>query len=160
MNQSPPITIRPGNEHDAAGIAAVLHAMGDLRSLISESVAATAGRVERNLQVAAASGASAAFVAEFTGGEIAGYCAVHWVPFLFFAGGEAYITELFVRPGDLGKGVGSRLLHTVVDEARRRGCSRLTLLNGRDSETYRRNFYAQRGWIERERMANFIFPLR
>jgi len=34
------------------------------------------------------------------------------------------------------------------------------LLNGRDSEAYKRNFYPQRGWVERERMANFIFPLR
>jgi GNAT superfamily N-acetyltransferase len=153
------MNIRNAGEHDAPGIAAVLHAVGDLRSLVSESAGTTAERVRRNLEAGAASNASTAFVAENTDGEITGYCAVHWVPFLFLPGGEAYVTELFVRPGDAGKGIGSRLLDTVVAEARRRGCSRLTLLNGRDSETYRRNFYAQRGWIERERMANFIFPL-
>ena len=153
------MNIRVATEHDAPGIAAVLHTMSDLRSIVSESVAATAGKVARNLQVAAASGSSTAFVAEISDGDIAGYCAVHWVPFLFFAGGEAYITEVFVRPSDSGKGIGSRLLDTVVTEARRRGCSRLTLLNGRDGEAYKRNFYAQRGWVERERMANFIFPL-
>jgi len=153
------MNIRVATEHDAPGIAAVLHTMSDLRSIVSESVAATAEKVERNLQVAAASGSSTAFVAEISGGDIAGNCAVHWVPFLFFAGGEAYITEVFVRPRDSGKGIGSRLLDTVVSEARRRGCTRLTLLNGRDGEAYKRNFYAQRGWVERERMANFIFPL-
>jgi GNAT superfamily N-acetyltransferase len=98
-------------------------------------------------------------VAENGDGEIAGYCAVHWVPFLFLSGGEAYITELFVRPADSGKRIGTSLLDQVIAEARRRGCARVSLLNGRDSEAYRRNFYAQRGWIERDRLANFVFPL-
>jgi GNAT superfamily N-acetyltransferase len=154
------MNIREATGQDAQGIAALLHTMSDLRSIISESNSTTAAKVERNLQAAAASGSSTAYVAETSDREIAGYCAVHWVPFLFLAGGEAYITELFVRPRNSGRGIGSQLLNTVVTEARRRGCSRLTLLNGRDSETYRRNFYAQRGWVERERMANFIFPLR
>ncbi len=140
-------------------MAAVVHAMSEVHSVASESVAATAGKMEHNLRQAAASGCSTAYVAETPGGEIAGYCAVHWVAFLFFSGGEAYVTELFVRPRDSGKGVGTKLLDTVVAEARERGCSRLSLLNGRDSEAYRRGFYARRGWIEREGMANFILPL-
>jgi GNAT superfamily N-acetyltransferase len=133
--------------------------MSELRSVVPESIAATAQNVQRNIQQACASATSTAFVAETSEGEIAGYCAVHWVPFLFFPGGEAYVTEVFVRPADSGKGIGSQLLDAVIAEARQRGCTRLSLLNGRDGEAYRRNFYAQRGWVERERMANFIFPL-
>jgi GNAT superfamily N-acetyltransferase len=153
------MNIRKAKEYDAAGIAAVLHAMGELRSIASESVPATAKTVERNLLGATGSNNSTVLVAETPDGEVAGYCAVHWVPFLFFAGGEGYVTELFVRPPDSGKGVGSKLLELVVAEARERGCSRLSLLNGRDSEAYRRGFYSRRSWVERERMANFIFPL-
>jgi len=153
------MNFREASIEDAGGIAVLLHAMGDLRSVIAESVAATAKKVERNLHVATATGSSTVFVAERPDGEIAGYCAVHWVPFLFFEGGEAYLTELFVRPADAGKGVGSTLLDIVITEARKRGCARVSLLNGRDGEAYRRKFYAKRGWVERERMANFVLPL-
>jgi len=152
--------IRKATEADAAGIAAVLHRMGDLRSILTEPIETTVRNVERNLLQAAASDTSTTYVAETLEGEIAGYCAVHWVPFLFFPGGEAYVTEVFVRPVDRGQGIGTGLLDTVVAEARARGCARLTLLNGRNGESYRRNFYAQRGWVEREGMANFIFPLK
>jgi GNAT superfamily N-acetyltransferase len=154
------ITIRKAAEADASAIAAILHAMGELRTVIPGPVDATVETVRRNLAVVAASDSSAVFIAETGEEEVAGYCAVHWVPFLFFGGGEAYVTELFVRPQDAQRKVGTRLLDTAVAEARRRGCSRLTLLNGRDGEAYRRNFYAQRGWVERERMANFVFPLQ
>jgi GNAT superfamily N-acetyltransferase len=153
------IIIRRATESDAAPIAAVLHAMSELRAMVPGLNGGTAGIVERNLQVASKTDRSDIFVAETDEGEIAGYCAVHWTPFLFFAGGEGYVTELFVRPRSSQKGIGSRLLDAAVAEGRRRGCARLTLLNGRDSEAYRRNYYAQRGWVERERMANFILPL-
>jgi predicted N-acetyltransferase YhbS len=153
------MNIRTATKGDAAGIADLLHTMVELRSVFSESAAATAKIVERNLQLAVGSDTSMILVAENAGGEIAGYCAVHWVPFLFQPGGEAYLTELFVRPPDTGKRIGTSLLDSVIAEARRRGCARISLLNGRDSEAYRRNFYAQRGWIERDRMSNFVFPL-
>jgi GNAT superfamily N-acetyltransferase len=133
--------------------------MVELRSVFSETTAATARTVEQNLQLAVGTETSMILVAEKADGQIAGYCAVHWVPFLFQPGGEAYVTELFVRPADTGKRIGTSLLDHVIAEARRRGCARISLLNGRDSEAYRRNFYAQRGWIERDRMSNFVFPL-
>ena len=107
----------------------------------------------------AASGSSTTYVIESSEGTIVGYGAVHWVPFLFLAGGEAYVTELFVRPSDTGKGAGSNLLETIVTEAKRRGCARVSLLNGRDVDSYRRSFYKNRGWVERDGMANFILPI-
>jgi len=153
------MNIRTATEGDAGGIAELLHTIVEIRSVFSESHAATAKNVGLNLQSAAKSGTSMILVAENPDGQIAGYCAVHWVPFLFLSGGEAYVTELFVRPPDTGKRIGTSLLDHVIAEARRRGCARVSLLNGRDSEAYRRNFYAQRGWIERDRLANFVFPL-
>lgn len=152
--------IREANEHDASAIAALLHEMVDIRSVASEPAETTAMNVEANLRLASASAASTVLVAENSEGRIAGYCAAHWIPFLFFAGGEGYITELFVRPDDSGKGIGTALLDTVIADARKRGCARISLLNGRDGESYQRNFYAQRGWVERDRMANFIFPIQ
>jgi len=151
--------IREATENDASGIAAVVHAMKQLQSVAPASAATTAERIEGNLRQAKSTGSSTIYVAETPDQALAGYCAVHWVPFLFLAGGEAYVTELFVCPADSGRGLGSRLLESVVQEARRRGCSRVSLLNGRDGESYGRGFYAKRGWVERAGMANFIFPL-
>ncbi len=143
---------------DAPKIAALVHCLGDIQAVAGQSVETTTASIRANL-LRVASDNALVLVAESPDGEIAGYCCVHWVPFLFFAGGEAYVTELFVRPEDSGVGIGSKLLDEAVSEARRRGCARVSLLNGRDGESYRRKFYAKRGWTERERMANFVLPL-
>lgn len=153
------MTIRQATPHDAFAIARVVHAMGDLRAVAQQAPEATAKAIAANLARMVASGGSAAYVAEEPGGKMVGYGAVHWVPFLFFPGGEAYVTELFICPSHSGKGAGTRLLDVIVSEAKKRGCSRVSLLNGRDGEAYRRAFYKKRGWKERERMANFILPL-
>lgn len=151
--------IRPVHETDAPGIAAVVHAMKELSSVTGQPAEATAATIRENLRRLAASGTSAAWLAEDATGTTTGYCTVHWVPLLFFRGGEAYVTELFVRPADTGQGIGSALLETAVAEARRRGCARVSLLNGRDVDSYAREFYKKRGWTERDRMANFILTL-
>lgn len=151
--------IRLAKQEDAPGIAAVVHAMDELHSVAQQSIETTTKTVSSNLERVSASGFSAAYIAEDSQGEIVGYGAVHWTPFLFLPGGEAYVTELFVRPEDSGKGAGSGILETIVAEAKQRGCSRVTLLNGRDGESYRRSFYTKRGWVERDHMANFILPL-
>jgi len=151
------MTIREATDRDAPGIAAILITM-EISALASHSLESIVAIIAQNLSRAATSN-STALVAESPQGEITGYCAVHWVPFLFMRGGEAYVTELFIRRSDSGKGVGTMLLDTIVASARRRGCSRLSLLNGRDSDAYRRGFYAKNGWTERDRMANFILRL-
>ena len=151
--------IRKAIEADATSIAAVLHAISDLHLIASQPAETTACTIKLNLRRVVSSGSSAAYVAENAAGDVAGYCAVHWVPFLFMRGGEAYVTELFVRPSDSGKGIGSALLDTVIAEAKQRGCARVSLLNGRDGQSYRRDFYKKRGWVERDGMANFILPL-
>src|SRR5687768_3179166 len=115
--------IRPATDDDAAGIAAVVQAMYELRSVAQQSGDAMASTIKVNLKRMAECGSSTAYVAEEPAGTVVGYGAVHWVPLLFFTGGEAYVTELFIRPSDAGKGAGSNLLETIVSEAKRRGCA-------------------------------------
>lgn len=98
-------------------------------------------------------------VAAGDGGEIVGYSAVQWLPYLMFGGTEAYVSELYVREDFRDKGVGERLLNEAVAEAKRRGCIRLMLINRRDRESYKRGFYKKHGWEEREEAVNFIYPL-
>lgn len=152
--------IREATESDAPGIAAVLHDLKELHSVTGCSVEQTRARVRKALETAVASSRSVVLVAIAADGTIAGYCSVHWVPFLFFDGPEGYVTELFVRQSDRSTGVGTALLDEVRQRAEIQGCSRLSLLNGRDGEAYLRGFYARRQWQERERMANFILPLK
>jgi GNAT superfamily N-acetyltransferase len=99
------------------------------------------------------------YVAETAQGELAGYLSVHWLPYLFLPGPEGYISELFVRPEARGQGIGSRLLEAAREEAEARGCTRLSLLNMRNRESYLRGFYGQHGWEERPDAANFILRL-
>lgn len=100
------------------------------------------------------------YVAEGHENNILGYASVHWLPYLFLDGPEGYISELFIRGEERGKGIGGKLLDTIKEEAKRRGCSRLSLLNGRNRESYERNFYQRQGFIERDQMANFICKLK
>lgn len=155
-----PMLIREAIEADATGIAEVLHDIRELRSVAACPIEQTCAQVVKALAGAIPSPSSTVLVAVTGEGSIAGYCSVHWVPFLFFEGPEAYISELFVRQRDRSEGVGSALLEEVRSRAARNGCSRLSLLNGRDSEAYQRGFYLKRDWQERERMANFIQPIK
>ena len=77
----------------------------------------------------------------------------------FLAGPEGYVSELFVCAAERGKGMGSRLLEAIKEEALARGCSRLTLINLRHRESYERGFYTTRGWQERPEAASFVYLL-
>lgn len=79
--------------------------------------------------------------------RVVGYTAVYWLNYLFSLP-EGYVSELFVRSDASGRGVGTALLERVEREAKARGCRRLTLVNLKDRESYRRGFYASRGWAE------------
>ena len=151
--------LREASISDVAGIASVIRDISEIKAVAGCTPEEVHERVSRALAEAAAGKSSTILVAILDDGEIAGYCSVHWIPFLFFTGPEGYISELFIRQDSRGKEVGSALLDEVKRLAGLRGCSRLSLLNGRDGEAYRRGFYAKRNWRERARMANFILPL-
>jgi GNAT superfamily N-acetyltransferase len=110
------------------------------------------------MELCAADNSHSIYVAEVDG-VVQGYAAVHWCPYLMMAGPEGYVSELFVNEAARDQGICARLLETIVEDGRTRGCSRLGLLNLRSRESYKRNFYKDHGWVEREEVANFIFKL-
>lgn len=99
------------------------------------------------------------FVAESEKGEFLGYINAHFLPYYSFESQELFITELFVVENKRGKGVGKKLLEKIQLEAEKRNCFRLGLLNPKDKESYKREFYSKSGWKERVDIANFIMKL-
>jgi hypothetical protein len=51
------------------------------------------------------------------------------------------------------------MLEVVKKMAIERGCSRLMLVNRKARESYKRGFYRNLGWEEREEFANFVLHL-
>jgi GNAT superfamily N-acetyltransferase len=101
-----------------------------------EKVEVIQSRVSRPLQLCLADNSHSIYVAERPEGELVGYIAVHWLPYLFLPGPEGYISELFIRELARGQGLGSQLLEVVKKEAAERGCIRLSLINIRSRESY------------------------
>ncbi|MBN2388148.1 MAG: GNAT family N-acetyltransferase [Anaerolineales bacterium] len=151
--------IRLARSGDAPALADLIRELGMFAYLAAEPAQATGVRVAEHLSMCLADDSHLVCVAEDGDGVIAGYVAVHWLPYLILAGPEGYVSELFVRELARGQGLGARLLEAVEVEARRRGCTRLMLLNMRPRESYRRGFYAKRGWQERPEAANFLRDL-
>ena len=94
----------------------------------------TQERILKHLALCTADNSHLVLVAQVPNGEIAGYCAVHWLPYLILTGPEGYVSELFIKDEFRGQGIGSQLLETIKTEAQNRGCARLMLLNMRKRE--------------------------
>jgi GNAT superfamily N-acetyltransferase len=90
--------------------------------------------------------------------RVVGYAVVYWQQ-LLFSSKEGYVSELFIRSDASGQGIGTTLLETIKTEAMARGCGRLTLVNIKDRESYRRGFYASRGWEEKSNTVRFALNL-
>ncbi len=90
--------------------------------------------------------------------RVVGYGVVYWQQ-LLFSRKEAYISELFIHSDASGKGVGTSLLKRMETEAIAQHCKRLTLVNFKDVESYRRGFYSSRGWTEQENTVRFSLNL-
>lgn len=156
MNSANDYTIRPAAPDDAPQLAALVRALERFDHLREEPLPEAIARIQAAL---AGGDERSIHVATSEAGDLAGYVAVHWLPYLILRGPEGFVSELFIAPDARGRGIGSRLLATAVAEARARGCSRLGLLNNRRRESYERGFYAQHGWQERGDMANFVLYL-
>jgi GNAT superfamily N-acetyltransferase len=153
------IQIRKATGQDAPVIAELLRTMGLFAHINAETPPATREHVSRHLGLCQADDSHSVYVAQDFNGEIVGYCAVHWLPYLLLPGPEGYVSELFLRESSRGLGIGGQLLETVKAEARERGCSRLMLLNLRDRESYKRGFYRKQGWQERSEAINFLLKI-
>ncbi len=153
-------SIRRAVVADAAAIANILRETGWFEAIKSVSAAESTKRIAGLLGDCLADNSHSVYVAVDQKDIPAGYTSVHWLPYLFLGGPEGYISELFVSASARGSGVGAALLDAVRDEAIERDCSRLSLLNNRQRESYHRRFYEKQGWEERPGMANFIYPFQ
>lgn len=79
--------------------------------------------------------------------------------FPLIGGKELYISELFVSENSKGKGYGTALLNFAIETGKSLKCKRIMLNNGKETESFLRNFYKNHNFIERENMANFILNL-
>ena len=147
------VTIRKAQLEDAAAIAEILAEL----EWFSHYGEITPAHLQRQLELGLANNSHSVYLAETSAGEIVGYGAIHWLPTLFMPGPEGFVTELFVKESARGLGVGAALLEAFIAEGKQRGCTRLSLLNNRQRESYRRGFYSKQGWQEREAMANFVY---
>jgi predicted N-acetyltransferase YhbS len=89
------------------------------------------------------------------GGEVVGYVHGETVTYLLFAGREMLVSELFVTEAARGHGVGTALMAAMEAEAVKRRCFRISVLNSRERESYKRGFYPGLGYEERVHTANF-----
>lgn len=150
--------IRQAKREDVEGLAALLRSLpDDLPRFGLEPLGIT---VERVAEALGAGGDANTLLVSEDAGEITGFLNVHWQPSLLHSGGEGFVSALFIHPDYRGQGIGRALLTHVQEEGRRRGCSRLLLLNMRDRASYARGFYAKLGWRERPDAANFVFDLK
>jgi GNAT superfamily N-acetyltransferase len=134
--------LRKATIEDAAPLALLLREIRWFEAFKKESVDDSARRVRSELALCLADGSHSVYVAQ-TDDRIIGHVSVHCIPYLFMSGPEGYVSELFVRNGERGQGVGTQLLQVVRAEARSRGCSRLALTNLRYRESYQRQFYTK-----------------
>ena len=88
-------------------------------------------------------------------GRVVGYIHGELVTYLLFAGREMFISEVFVDEDYRDHGVGKSLMATIEAEAAREKCFRITVMNGRERESYKRGFYPSQGYEERGQTAVF-----
>jgi GNAT superfamily N-acetyltransferase len=146
--------VQPG---DALALTTLMRGLGLFMRIANEPLEKTLAVITRHLELCLVDRSHSIYIAEDQVGELAGYIAVHWLPYLFLPGSEGFISELFILETDRGAGLGSRLLEAVKEEATERSCYRLSLLNSRQRESYQRKFYEKHGWEERPDMINFVY---
>ena len=149
--------IRRAQAADVDTIADLLRNLNYFHRLEGQSQEQVRAQVRRQLGLCLGDDGHSIYVAAAGDAPLLGYVAVHWLPYLFLPGPEGFVSELFVAETARGQGVGTRLLQAVKEEARVRGCARLSLLNMRERESYQRGFYSKDGWEERPDAANFVF---
>lgn len=88
-------------------------------------------------------------------GQVVGYVHGEVVTHLLFAGRELFITELFVVGSARAQGVGTALMAAIEEQAASRKCFRISVLNSRERQSYRRGFYPSLGYEERPSVVNF-----
>lgn len=153
------ITIRTVADRDAPAIARIIRRLGWFERLSDLSPEDHATQIAKAIGAFRKDTDQTALVADVKTTGVVGYACAHWRGSFIFPQGDGYLSELFVEARYRGHGIGSRLMDTIIREARRRGCARLIVTHNRQRESYHRGFYRCRGWQERPEMARLVFPL-
>ena len=111
------IQIREARDTDVPALTGLLRSLGLFAHINAETAPSTEARVRRHLALCLSDDSHLILVAQSTGDELAGYCAVHWLPYLILAGPEGYVSELFVDERFRGQGIGRQLLEHCVTVA-------------------------------------------
>ena len=112
------INIRKIEQRDVPAIAEILREPGLFARIESETPAETLNHISRQLALCLNDDSHLVLVAEVVDGEILGYAAVHWLPYLMLPGPKGHVSELIVDEAWRGRGLGARLLEAVEPEAR------------------------------------------
>ena len=147
------MTIRMATREDCAAVVALVCALARERGgpLPDESAVLAAAE-------ACVRGNATLLVAD-EGGELAGYLAMHWIPFPLLAGQEGYVSDLVIAESRRGRGVGKALLAAAQEHAQAQGCVRLMLNNRITSDAFTRGFFTGAGFRQRTEFANLVKEL-
>lgn len=152
------ITIRKVVKDDAVGMAGILREIGWSEKRNSLPIEEVYEPIRVLIEKAQGDPEGhTIYVAEDEEKKVVGFTNVHWVPFIMLGSIEGYVSDLFVSPSAGGKGAGSSLIRTVMEEGREREAFRLMVTNGKDKPSYKKGFYSKMGWMERPKVANFVY---
>lgn len=153
--------IRAAQIHDAISMAEILREIGWSERRNNMAIEEISGPIEDliNHCIEDPEGHTM-IVAVDENDNVMGFTTVHWVPFVMLGSWEGYVSDVFVSPSAGGKGAGSALVKSVMEEGEKRGCMRLMLTNGKEKPSYKKGFYKKMGWTERPKVANFVYYYR
>lgn len=143
------ITIRPLKPSDIADVMQLHRELG-----WNPAFKADGSTLKQRLEALITEDDALLLVAEVNG-QVVGYIHGEIVTYLLFAGREMLVSELFVMEKARASGVGKALLGAIETQAVQRKCFRISVLNSRERESYKRGFYPSLGYEERSQTANF-----
>ncbi len=148
--KKPKVRIRPLREDDL-DIVMLLHRELGWNPAFKADGSTLRGRLNVLIE-----GENALLLVAELNGKVVGYIHSEIVTYLLFAGREMLVSELFVREEARGKGIGTALMAAIEAEAVKHKCFRISVLNSRERESYKRGFYSRLGYDERAHVANFV----
>jgi GNAT superfamily N-acetyltransferase len=134
--------VRPAVVDDAADVARLLHDFNTEYDDPTPPVAVLAVRVRELL-------AEEAIVALLAGEPPLGIALFRIRPSLWSNAADVYLEELYVVPGQRGKGIGKALLNAAIEAAREAGADHFELTTG-ETDTEARGLYESSGFTNRE----------
>ena len=97
------VTVRKAEIKDAEAIAGLIRDVGWFPAFERNCDTDPDDGVRKHLEICMSGDSHSIYVVEGDDGSLAGYAAVHWLPYLFLKGPEGFISELFVRSDLRGK---------------------------------------------------------